>query len=237
MTKLITLIGVALGLSSCSKPKDKAAESEDSVMKDIIIEVTSFKIKSDGVVPAAFQKRDALVEQNYTAKQPGFLKRLSGVNEAGEYVVVVYWETMADAEASMKKFMGDSSVADYAGMIDGPTMKMARYKLFGEHQMMDLSKGAIVEVTSFKAKSEGVDSAAFQKKDGEVQQDYTSKQPGFIQRLGAVDEKGEYLVLVYWKAMSNAQASMKKFMTAPSVTDYVKMIDGPTMKMAHYKVF
>jgi len=37
---------------------------------------------------------------------------------------------MADAEASMGKFMKDQSVADYAGMINGPTMKMNRYKMF-----------------------------------------------------------------------------------------------------------
>ncbi len=95
----------------------------------VIIEVTSFKINTN-VDPTIFQKRDATIEKDFTDKQPGFLKRLSAVNEAGEYVVVVYWKTMADAEASMAKFMKDKSVADYAGMIDGNSMKMNRYKMF-----------------------------------------------------------------------------------------------------------
>lgn len=100
----------------------------DMKKKEIIIEVTSFKIKAD-VDVAVFEKRDREIKKQYTKKQPGFLKRLSGVNENGEYVVVVYWKTMADAEASMTKFMSDSAVADYAAMIDGPTMKMSRYKM------------------------------------------------------------------------------------------------------------
>lgn len=116
---LIVLLGIVLGISSCTKTAPEIG----------IIEVTSFMTKSGAVDSAAFQLRDSEIERDYTSKQPGFIKRLSGVNENGEYVVVVYWRTMADADASMKKFMADKSVADYAGMIDGPSMKMSRYKM------------------------------------------------------------------------------------------------------------
>ena len=123
--QLITLFAIILGLSSCSKPTP-AGETTPSVA---IIEVTIFSTKPDSVDAAAFKTRDSQIERDYTSKQPGFIKRLSGVNESGEYVVVVYWKTMADADASMKKFMTDESVADYAGMIDSSSMKMARYKM------------------------------------------------------------------------------------------------------------
>jgi hypothetical protein len=117
--QLIALLAIVLGFSSCTSTRPAGA----------IIEVTSFRTKSGSVGSTAFQKRDSEISRDYTSQQPGFLKRLSGVNEKGEYVVVVYWKTMADAEASMNKFMTDKSVADYAGMIDGPTMKMNRYKM------------------------------------------------------------------------------------------------------------
>ena len=116
---LVALLAIALGFSSCASVKPA----------NPIIEVTSFRTKAGAVDPVAFQQRDSEIKKDYTSKQPGFLKRLSGVNANGEYVVVVYWATMEDAEASMNKFMSDASVADYAGMIDGPTMKMARYKM------------------------------------------------------------------------------------------------------------
>ena len=123
MKQLFFLTALFFSLSSFTNPN-----IDDMKKKEIIIEVTSFKIKAD-VDVAIFEKRDREIKKQYTKKQPGFLKRLSGVNENGEYVVVVYWKTMADAEASMTKFMSDNSVADYAAMIDGPTMKMSRYKM------------------------------------------------------------------------------------------------------------
>ncbi len=221
-----------MSLLNCTKTNK--AENQPTVMKDIIIEVTSFKTKSEGVNSTTFQNRDANIQEDFTAKQPGFIKRISGINDAGEYVVIVYWKTMADAEASMKKFMSDKSVADYASMIDGPTMKMARYKISGEKKLIDLKKGTIAEVTSFKAKPD-IGTTAFLKSDANVEKNYTSKQPGFIQRISAVNEKGDFLVLVYWQDIASAQASMKKFMNDKSVSSYVKMIDAPTMKMAHYK--
>ena len=61
----------------------------------------------------------------------------------------MHWERMEDAEASMKKFMGDASVADFANMIDGNSMKMARY------DVADTFKGTnsdFIEVMSFNAK-------------------------------------------------------------------------------------
>lgn len=115
---LLALLTIVLGLSSCSTTRPQGG----------IIEVTSFRTKP-AVESASFQKRDSEIKLDYTSRQPGFLKRLSGVNENGEYVVVVYWKSMAEAEASMNKFMTDKSVADYAGMIDGGSMKMARYKM------------------------------------------------------------------------------------------------------------
>ena len=43
-------------------------------------------------IPMAFAKRDAQVESDFTSKQPGFIKRQSGVDEEGTYVVVVFWK-------------------------------------------------------------------------------------------------------------------------------------------------
>ena len=41
---------------------------------------------------------------------------------------MVYWKTLADADAGMKKFAKDQSVADYYKMIDWPTVEMKRFK-------------------------------------------------------------------------------------------------------------
>ncbi|MEL7535376.1 MAG: hypothetical protein AAFN10_29060 [Bacteroidota bacterium] len=93
-----------------------------------VIEITTFSYKAE-VDPEAFWVRDAKIQEDYTSKQPGFISRESAAAEDGEIVVVVRWNTMADAAASMNKFMGEQSVADYANMIEGPSMKMKRFQV------------------------------------------------------------------------------------------------------------
>lgn len=96
-------------------------------MKPYVIEVTTFSYKST-VEANNFWIEDAKVETNFTSQQSGFISRESGYSEEGNKVVVlVRWKTQADADASMKKFMEDLSVKDYADMIDGGSMEMSRY--------------------------------------------------------------------------------------------------------------
>lgn len=107
----------------------ESVNNHETMNQSTVLEVTTFTIKNN-VSPEKFKVRDQKVEADFTAKQPGFIKRESGVNDSGEYVVVVYWKNTAAADASMAKFMNDSSVADYAQMIEAPSMKMVRYELF-----------------------------------------------------------------------------------------------------------
>lgn len=97
-------------------------------MKSYVIEVTTFKYKTS-MNSNHFWEEDATIQDIYTSKQPGYISRESGYFEDSKEVVVVRWETMADTEASMTKFMSDNSVIDYVNMIDGATMTMARYKV------------------------------------------------------------------------------------------------------------
>lgn len=118
---LILIAFVSFFISGCSHNKKH--------VKTYVIEVTTFAYNTD-VTPDVFWARDKEIEADYTSQQPGFISRESGYSESKEEVVVIVrWKTQADADASMKKFMEDSSVADYAAMINGETMKMARYNV------------------------------------------------------------------------------------------------------------
>ena len=121
MKNLILMAVVALLTISCTK--------QTTDMKPYVIEVTTFQYEAE-VDAAAFWKRDAAIETDYTSLQPGYISRESGYSaEGNEVVVVVRWKSQADAQASMEKFMSDASVADYAAMIDANTMKMMRYEV------------------------------------------------------------------------------------------------------------
>ena len=121
MKVFFLMAALAATIASCSH----SAESQ----RPYVLEITTFAYKQD-IQPDAFWAEDALIEATYTSQQPGFISRESGYNaQSNQVVVVVRWEKQFDADASMAKFMEDASVAKYAGMIDGETMRMARYSV------------------------------------------------------------------------------------------------------------
>ena len=116
-TPMFLLIGLLI--LSCNQKSE--------IMESYVLEVTSFKYNTS-VHDGHFWAEDAKIQDIYTSKQPGFISRESGYSEdSNTVVVIVRWETMADADTSMKKFMDDPAVVKFANMIDASTMTMARY--------------------------------------------------------------------------------------------------------------
>ncbi len=195
-----------------------------------IMEVTTFNINSNAN-PMTFAKGDAQVESDFTSKQPGFIKRQSGVDDKGNYVVVVYWKSLAHATASMNKFMGDASVADYAQMIDAPTMKMARYAMDKSFSAED---SRFVEIMAFDVKSD-TDMTKFDVTNQKVETDFTGKRKGFLQRLTGVNEAGRQVVAVYWANKTLSDASLQPFMEAPISKEFMQAMNQSSMSMGRYK--
>ncbi len=193
-----------------------------------IMEITTFNINAN---PMIFAKVDAEVEANFTSKQPGFIKRQSGVDDKGNYVVVVYWGSTADADASMNKFMSDASVADYAQMIDAPTMKMSRYAI---DKSFDAEDSQFVEIMSFDVKSE-TDMAKFDALNQRVETDFTGKRKGFLQRLTGVNEAGKQVVAVYWASQASSDAALQPFMEAPIAKEFMQEMEQSSIVMGRYK--
>ena len=119
--KKIILILFCITFFGCQQKENKK--------KPYVIGITTFKYKTS-VIANDFWKEDKNIQSKYTSKQPGYISRESGYSkENNEVLVMVKWQTNADANASMKKFMADKSVMDYVQMIDAPTMKMNRYNV------------------------------------------------------------------------------------------------------------
>ena len=92
-----------------------------------IIEIATFKLK-DGVSYETFMPLDKAVEVEHVAKQNGFISRESAKGQNGDWLVVVHWETEADAQASMNSFMQAPAAAPFIEQIDTDTMTMKHYK-------------------------------------------------------------------------------------------------------------
>ncbi|MEM9820324.1 MAG: hypothetical protein AAF985_04610 [Bacteroidota bacterium] len=226
-----SLLLLALLLSQCSVNKDsnQSLKDETNMRASTIMELTTFNINPN-VNPEAFKKRDLEIENDYTSKQPGFIKRQSGVNDKGEYAVLVYWKSTAAAAASMKKFMSDASVADYAQMINGLSMKMSRYAMDKD---FDAPNSNFVEVMTFNVK-QGTDLAKFKLLNYKVETDFTGKRTGFLQRLIGVDDEGRQAVAIYWTDKTSSDASLDGFMAHPTSKAFMQEMDAATMFMGRY---
>ncbi len=230
-TSGFALMLLALLFSQCSANKKSIQSSKDGTQmgNKTIMEVTTFNINPN-VNVQDFKLRDLQIEKDYTSKQPGFIKRQSGVNEKGEYVVVVYWKSTTDADASMNKFMGDASVADYAQMMNGSSMKMSRYVMDKD---FDAPKSNFVEIMTFDLK-EGTDIENFNLLNQKVETDFTGKREGFQQRLTGVNEEGKQVVAVYWSSKLASDASLQAFQNAPITGQFMSNMDESSMWMGRY---
>ncbi|WP_299889896.1 nuclear transport factor 2 family protein [uncultured Lacinutrix sp.] len=222
ITKIILMLTVLIGLVSCGNKEKK--------MKNTVLEVTTFSLKTTAN-SQTFNKLDSKIQDNFTSKQPGFIRRESGVNENGVYTVIVYWKTMTDAEASMKKFMGDVSVADYASMIEGSTMKMNRYTINTD---FNANNSKFIEMMSFNL-NDNIDKTAFNAINEKVA-DKTATQKGFIQRITGVDESGKQVVLIYWDTQEDSNAYLQPFMNNSTSKEFMGMMNQPSIVMTRSQV-
>lgn len=218
LKKIMSMLVISIVLTSCNSEKTS------------VLEVTTFTLNNDAN-PQNFNDLDAEVEENFTRHQPGFIKRESGVNEKGEYVVIVYWDTQENADASMQKFMGDSSVANYAGMIDAASMQMNRYDVV---QSNNNDKSTFIEVMSFNVK-EDVNQQTFDSTNKAVETSFTSKQTGFVKRVTGENQKLSQVVVVYWDTRDHSNAALQPFMEQEISKDFMSMMDANSIKMGRYQ--
>ena len=106
------------------------AQSTTKVKKGVnqgtVIEVVTFKLKQ-GVTADEFRPLDKAVELQHVAKQPGFISRESAAGDDGEWLVIVHWRSVKDAEASMASFSSAPATEQFMSKIDAKSMIMKRY--------------------------------------------------------------------------------------------------------------
>ena len=68
-------------------------------------------------------------EDGFAKKQQGFIGRTFAKAEGNEWVEVIRWQSMADAEAASKAAMESPACAPMFGMIDEPSVKMMHFEI------------------------------------------------------------------------------------------------------------
>lgn len=203
----------------------------NSNKENYVLEVTTFKLKTT-TNASIFNALDANVENNFTSKQPGFIKRQSAVNENSEYVVLVYWDNNENADDSMQKFMSDTSVADYASMIDGSTMKMSRFIV---NEISNDTKSDFIEVMSFNL-NDGINVEDFSSLNTKVGEVVTAPKKGFVQRITGSNVEGKQVVTIYWDNKANSDAALQPFMSHELSKEFMGKMNQNTIAFGRYQV-
>lgn len=96
----------------------QAAYGADGVAFEVVIS----KPKA-GVSLEALLQADNKMEQQFVAKQKGFIDREVGVSKDGEVFVIVHWATLEDAEAAAASFMNDPAAKARVEMSEATLFK------------------------------------------------------------------------------------------------------------------
>ncbi len=93
----------------------------------------------------------------------------------------------------------------------------------------------IVELAQFKAKSGASDDDVLVASQ-EAHDGFLAKQKGYVGRELLKSSEGEWVDIIHWETMEDAQAAMNSFMDHPSTKKFGEVIDSSSIKMMHLEV-
>ncbi len=94
----------------------------------MIVELAQFKTKS-GVSDAEVLAASQDANDGFLAKQKGYISRELLKSGDGEWIDIVRWETMEDAQKAMQDFMGNPSTKRFGETIDPSSIKMMHLEM------------------------------------------------------------------------------------------------------------
>ena len=84
----------------------------------ITIEWAPFRVRA-GVTDAELRAAAAAIQDEFLARQPGFLRRELLAGDDGGYVDVLWWQDRRSAQAAMEQVAGSAACSRYFALMDG----------------------------------------------------------------------------------------------------------------------
>ena len=119
----------------------------ESLESGTIVEIATFKLK-EGVTPDEFYPVDQAVESQHVSQQPGFISRESAVSEDNEWLAIVHWRSIEEAEASMASFSSAPATAEFMSKLEADTMSMTRYESYALHEILQSESETSLQMES-----------------------------------------------------------------------------------------
>ena len=95
-----------------------------------------------------------------------------------------------------------------------------------------MNKKLIVEIAQFKLAS-GVTDEEFIKEAEVVQKNFLEKQSGYIDRELLKDKDCQWIDILHWNSMEEAQKAAEIMMKEPTAQGFMQKIDPSSVKMFH----
>jgi hypothetical protein len=124
LLRILAVLALPAAATLFAMPREAGAQP--AAPARTVIEIVTFRL-APGTSVAEFKVLDRAVEVDHVAKQPGFVSRESAAGDDGQWLVIVHWKSVRDAEASMASFASAPAAQRFMAKIDAPTMTMKRY--------------------------------------------------------------------------------------------------------------
>lgn len=230
----IVLIASACNQTPVNRITKKSKKRQPINYANYVIEIITYRIKK-GVSESEYRRLDSIVQQRYTQKQPGFISNESGKDQKGNWLVVLAWDNAAHADADQKSYTTNPLYKNVQQIIDTATIDRKRFFVKDDHSSsLKDRKPYVIELFTFKEKPQ-VQRDTFEKRDLQVEEDYISRQNGYITRRIGTADNGKRLMMIFWQTTADADAGMKEFLKEQSVADYNKMIDWKSVEMKRFE--
>jgi hypothetical protein len=92
----------------------------------VVLELMQFRLLA-GTQLDDFLAADRRLQTEFAYLQPGLLRRTTARNEAGEWVVVDFWRTPADADACADRWEQDRIAQAFMALVDRGSVRVQRY--------------------------------------------------------------------------------------------------------------
>jgi hypothetical protein len=94
-----------------------------TAMKNLIVEVAQFKLAA-GVNEEDFLREAETVQKNFLEKQSGYVDRELLKDKDGQWVDVLHWNSMEEAQKAAEVMMSDSAAQGFMQKVDPSSVKM-----------------------------------------------------------------------------------------------------------------
>ncbi|PZS23818.1 MAG: hypothetical protein DLM54_00640 [Acidimicrobiales bacterium] len=93
----------------------------------MVIEIMTFRLRT-GVGEAEFMAADQRVQTEFAYRQPGMIRRTTGHNRDGGWVVIDLWASTADADGSLHGWHHQPVPLEFMALVDEASVRTQRFE-------------------------------------------------------------------------------------------------------------